>query len=55
MKGFGMRIENRQMEVSARVLPNPRLTYSSPANYDPKGAGGASLGSAGVGKGKRSS
>ncbi len=39
LKAFGMRVENRQMEVAARVLPNPRLTYASPANFDPKGEG----------------
>jgi hypothetical protein len=35
-QGFGMRIENRQMEVGARVLTNPRLAYGAPANFDPK-------------------
>lgn len=34
--GFKMRVDGRQMEVPARVLPNPRLTYGSPANFDPK-------------------
>jgi hypothetical protein len=38
MKGFGLQVDGRQMEVQARVLPNPRLTYGSPANYDPKGS-----------------
>ena len=37
MGGFGLQVDGRQMEVQARVLPNPRLTYGSPANYDPKG------------------
>ncbi len=36
LQGFGLRVDGRQMEVNARVLPNPRLTYGSPANYDPK-------------------
>ncbi|PRW57108.1 argonaute 1 [Chlorella sorokiniana] len=43
MKGFGLRIENKQMEVAARVLPNPRLTYASPANFNPKGFGAWNL------------
>ena len=33
------------MEVQARVLPNPRLTYGSPANYDPKGSASNQAGS----------
>ena len=36
MRGFGLRVDGRQMEVAARVLPNPRLSYGSPASYDPK-------------------
>lgn len=45
-----MRVDTRQMEVAARVLVHPRLTYGSPANYDPKGArgeGGGGLGGLG--------
>eukprot|EP00887_Chlorella_sp_A99_P007698 scaffold20.g7698.t1 len=41
--GFGMSVGGRQMEVVARVLPNPRLSYGSPPNYDPKGFGGWNL------------
>lgn len=36
MSGFQMRVDTRQMEVPARVLPNPRLTYGFPASFDPK-------------------
>lgn len=43
MKGFQMRVNGKQMEVQARVLPNPRLSYGSPANYDPKGFGAWNL------------
>ncbi|EFN55085.1 hypothetical protein CHLNCDRAFT_134979 [Chlorella variabilis] len=46
-KGFGLRVDGRQMEVQARVLQNPRLSYGSPANYDPK----ASLPFAAAGRG----
>ena len=35
-QGFGLRVDGRQMDVAARVLPNPRLTYGFPANFDPK-------------------
>jgi hypothetical protein len=43
MKGFQMRVDGRQMEVAARVLQNPRLSYGSPANYDPKARRGVLL------------
>lgn len=39
MKGFQLRVDGKQMEVAARVLQYPRLTYGSPANFDPKVGG----------------
>ncbi|KAL4452075.1 hypothetical protein ABPG75_007737 [Micractinium tetrahymenae] len=43
VRGFQMRVDGRQMEVTARMLPNPRLTYASPANFDPKRFGAWNL------------
>ena len=38
-QGFGLVVGTRQMEVMARVIPNPRLSYGNLPNFDPKGFG----------------
>lgn len=31
-----MKVNNRMMEVNARVLQQPTLSYGSPSNFDPR-------------------
>ncbi|PSC71066.1 argonaute 1 isoform B [Micractinium conductrix] len=43
VRAFGMRVDGKQMQVQARVLPNPRLSYGFPRDFDPKGFGAWNL------------